>query len=309
MGSTFLPTFDFKMSNIIVQDAKAIREDDNKGQAKTPERFLKIRENIRSTLTANVTARHKDAELNYLINTTQALITTNNEIWDRCKTNLDRQDKKFNHLSKKPVLVFYRVGFNEVKVLSAGQHRFGASEGLMFETQYKLQTKSFTVPCLPPSLLSVVIPVIGTDGLLSYSQYLERSFILEESILLPFLAIFKDHLEEFQVFLGDVESWLMGSIRSAIFTQQLFNVAPKSDPAVCFLCVNRAREKRVMCERCELEGCFRNGRSFQPPVILYKTTASSDDDVYKVSFDVSNSSGQKRLTQFFSFVKLPVCDE
>jgi len=34
-------------------------------------------------------------------------------------------------------------------------------------------------------------------------------------------------------------------------------------------------------------------------MILYKTTASSDDDVYKVLFDVSNSKGQKRLTQFF----------
>jgi len=237
------------------------------------------------------------------------LITTNNEIWDRCKTNLDHQDKKFNHLSKKPVLVFYRVGFNEVKVLSAGQHQFGTSEGLVFETQYTLQTKSFSVPCLPPPLLTIVIPLIGKDGLLSYSQYLERSFILEESILLPFLAIFKDHLEEFQVFLGDVESWLMGSIRSATFIQQLFNVAPKNDPVVCLLCGNRAREKRVMCQRCELEGCFQNARSFQPPMILYKTTASSDDDVYKVSFDVSNSSGQKRLTQFFSFVKLPVCDE
>ncbi len=61
--------------------------------------------------------------------------------------------------------------------------------------------------------------------MLNYLEYLQRSFIIEESVLLPFLAILKDHLEEFQVFLGKVESWLMESTRKAMFLQETFHVS------------------------------------------------------------------------------------
>jgi len=84
--------------------------------------------------------------------------------------------------------------------------------------------------------------------------------------LFPFLAILKDHLEEFQVFLGKVESWLMGSDRSAVFMLKTFNV-----PVILGL------------------------------NIILKTIACPQHD-YNLSFDVSITSGQEKLTKFLAFI-------
>jgi len=311
------------MSTKRVQDAEAIWEDDD-DKTKRGQCFPKIWETIRSILTANVTERHKDADLDYLINTTQALVTINNEISDRCKANLNHQNKKFNQLSENPVLHFYRVGFNEVKVLPAKKHSYGESQGLVLETECMLQTKSFSVTCLPHPLRTIVIPALDKNGALNYSTYLKRSFLLEESILLPFLAILKDHLEEYQVFLGHVESWIMGSTRSSIFLQETFNVELEvvtsnelevvtSNKKIknvfndhCIRCGEApSKRKRIdaapwMCS----EFCIFYKRS----VTVLKSIASSSEDI-NLAFDVSISNGQERLIKFLAFVTHPVIDD
>jgi len=203
-----------------LRGANAATLENNADAAKVgQQRLSNAREKIISDLTALVTERHKDSELDYLINTTQALVTSNNEIWDRCKANLDQvQNKQFNHLSENLQLIFQCVVFYAVY---ASKY---VKKNLTFMANGRRQTKAFSVPCFPHPLRTVVLPSLDKDGMLNYLEYLQRSFFLEESILLPFLAILKDHLEEFQVFLGEVESWLMDSTRPAIFLQETFNV-------------------------------------------------------------------------------------
>jgi len=261
--------------------ANAATLENNADSAKIgQQRLSNAREKIISDLTALVTERHKDSELDYLINTTQALVTSNNEIWDRCKANLDQvQNKQFNHLSENLQLTFQCVDFYGVSVTRTMTQKFLLNTNLTyyvpglltFQACSTQQRKAFSVPCFPHPLRTVVIPSLDKDGMLNYLEYLQRSFFLEESILLPFLAILKDHLEEFQVFLGEVESWLMGCTRIATFLQETFNV--------------------------KLEVAQRAGQQLN----LKTINLPNDQSVYNISFDVSSSHGQERLTKFLSF--------
>jgi len=134
------------------------------------------------------------------------------------------------------------------------------------------QTKDFSVTCFPHPLRTVVIPSLDKDSMLNYSEYLKRSLILEDSIMLPFLAILKDHLEEFQVFLGSVESWLMENTGNIIFLQQTFNVT------------------------------LENSKDIGQTYYLKTLYPSNDNSIYDLSFDVSNDKGRVKLTKFLSFL-------
>jgi len=144
------------------------------------------------------------------------LVTHNNEIWDQCKDKLHGHSGQFNQLSGKLTLDYRCVAFNKVTAQT------NSGRGVVFWTQFTEQVKTFSVTCFLDPLRTAVIPVLGNYGMLNYMEYLKWSFILEKSILFPFLAILKDHLEEFQVFLGSIESWLLGS--NDLFLQEIFNV-------------------------------------------------------------------------------------
>jgi len=249
-------------------------DDDDEYGAKTGPQCSNVRKKIRTSLTALVKERDKGVELDYLINTIKALVASNNEIWDRCKANLKNpHNKQFNQLSEAPALVFRRVGFSVVHVLSKSDGDGGSADPLEFKSKWMEQTKAFPVTCLPHSLRTVVIPSLDKDGMVNYLEYLKRSFILEESIMFPFLAILKDHLEEFQVFLGNVESWLEESSRNAIFLQKTFNLP------------------------------FQTSKQIGQIYILQTTKhPSNDESQYRLSFDISTSKGRERLTQFFAFI-------
>jgi len=247
---------------------QAVWEDDDEPH------FLNVRKKIRSSLTALVTELHQDVELDYLIKSTKGLVTSNREIWNRVKANLKSPlNKQFNQLSEKPELVFQRVGFNVVKVLSETDGCGRSEDPLEFKSQWLEQTKAFTVTCFPHSLRTVVIPSLDKNGMLNYLEYLKRSFILQESIMVPFLAILKDHLEDFQVFLGNVETWLKESTQTSVFLQTTFNLT------------------------------FQKIKQVGHNYILQRTKyPSSDTSMYNLSFDISTSKGRERLTQFFAFI-------
>jgi len=154
-----------------------------------------------------------------------ALVNSNNEIWGQCKGNLHHKNQPCSQLNDKAALKFNCVGFHVVEVLPEMNRQNDKKGNIVIWTQCSMQSKTFSVPHLPHILSTFVPAPINKNGMLQYSEYLKRSFSLDDSILIPFLANLKDHLEEFQVFLGKVESWLMGSSRSAIFIQNTFSVA------------------------------------------------------------------------------------
>jgi len=257
------------------QDAQAFWDDDDDDYgAETGPQCSNVRKKIRTSLTALVKERDRGVELDYLINTTKGLVASNNEIWNRVKANLKYpQNKHFTQLDEKPEIDIQRVGFSKVKAFSIMDMNGKSLGRLKFISQGVQQTEAFSVPCFPHSLRTVVIPSLDKDGMLNYLEYLKRSFILEESIMLPFLAVLKDHLEEFQVFLGNVESWLMESTRNAVFLQKTF--------------------------RLTLESCELTRRPYAQQIICY---SKNDESQYKLSFDISNDNGRKKLTTFLAFL-------
>jgi len=147
-----------------------------------------------------------------------------------------------------------------------------ASGSMLFQSKCMEQTKAFSVTCLPQPLRTIVIPSLDEYGMPNYSKYLKRSLILEDSIMLPFLAILKDHLEEYQVFLGNVESWLMENTGNTIFLEKTFNVT--------------------------LAICKGIGQKYLHRAVY----PLNNNSQYDLSFDIRNDKGRAELTKFLAFI-------
>jgi len=305
------------MRTIQHQEAEENCEDDNKDISQL---ISQARKSLRKTLTVVAFKCHKDADLEYLVRITHALINSNNEIWGRCKDNLHHKNKQCNQLSDEAALEFNRVGFHVVEVLP---HSNGGKEIIVFHTHCSMQSKTFSVPRFPHLLSTFVPATMNKNGMLNYSQYFQQSFALEESILLPFLANLKDHLESFQVFLGDVESWLLGSSRSAIFIQDTFAVKVEVQEikhAKTYRCIHcgdpahsHKRGKKMssfrwslICNGVDFEGHACEGSFVKKSVTVLDIIESSDD--FNLSFDISSINGQERLKKFLAFVRHSASD-
>jgi hypothetical protein len=57
---------------------------------------------------------------------------------------------------------------------------------------------------------------------IDYDLFFENSLSLHDTILKPFLATLKDHLEEVQVCLGKIDEWLMVSYSNIDFLEKTF---------------------------------------------------------------------------------------
>jgi len=87
---------------------------------------------------------------------------------------------------------------------------------------------------LPKELSNVILPH-DKEGiaLMNYREYLQNAFLLEETILIPFLAIIKDHLEKLQVDLGFIKTWILGKHEVLIFFKRCFLLYLKLKLKMC----------------------------------------------------------------------------
>jgi len=157
---------------------------------------------------------------------------------------------------------------------------------------------------------------------IDYKEYLQNSLLLEETVLLPFLAILKDHLEKIQADLGTVETWIMGNTRSSSFLRETFSTVleiktqntynKKTCNEICLRCghdfekhkgINTdMTESPAMCsDRVDEQGIF-----VQRSETVLKRVATMDS--HYISFDVSCKSDQKKLIKFLQYVEY-VADE
>mmetsp|Transcript_14447 Transcript_14447/g.20353 ORF Transcript_14447/g.20353 Transcript_14447/m.20353 type:complete len:160 (+) Transcript_14447:500-979(+) len=95
---------------------------------------------------------------------------------------------------------------------------------------------------IPPELTNILSYKKHKGELLpDYDHFLETSLLLCEDVLIPFLLKLKTHLEEIQVFLGIIESWLMESAGCNNFVKEVFKKPLKTkaiseDDAICRNC-------------------------------------------------------------------------
>jgi hypothetical protein len=159
-----------------------------------------------------------DVDLDHLVRTTRAILAMNNEIWMRCKQA--RQTDKSSTLSSTEGAIFERIAFQTISSKNSQPGTLG------FMTTPELKHKDFGLPPPIPQELTDII-ALKTKGPQSvfpdYALFFERSLLLHEDVLMPFLFKLKDHLEWIQVFLGQIDAWLMEPVSYVEFIKEVFD--------------------------------------------------------------------------------------
>jgi hypothetical protein len=282
-------------------------------------------------------------DLDHLIRTTWAIYTTNREIWERCEGK--KSEPPCSDDSSSQGLRFKRISFPEVRVSTTARNPRSsnhysperetlprAGEFLKFETRPVLMVKDFgSPPALPRELLNIIAPITSSaedDATFpDYEAFLDTSLLLNEDVLIPFLTKLKEHLELVQVFLGEIDAWLMetsscielfqtsfgsGTTRSAIVMPKHEDFKPVSTTSPHFL------PTQTSCLRCHKPYCthriFRFGKNQCCPVSSgydegeFFAAAPQTLARCKISgthhhtFDIDTDAGRILMKKFLEFV-------
>jgi len=202
-----------------------------------------VRDKVRTNL-LSCNSRYDDCEKDHLIKAIRAIITTNKEIWERCRESMIIHPPNRSKKTKKKDLYFKSVTYSSINVSTNYSELYDSTHSLLnFETAAKLRIKKFGMPASIPSELTNILSYKEQKGELlpDYDHFLETSLLLCDDVLIPFLSHLKTHLEEIQVFLGRIESWLMESAGCINFIKEVFKKPLKTkaiseDDAICRNC-------------------------------------------------------------------------
>jgi hypothetical protein len=157
-------------------------------------------------------------DLRHLLRSANALITMNQEIWERCKEDRCIITNGFLPFSRHSLKVRCDSPKNE--------------DHISVSVQLEVKCKDFGAP---PRIPSGLLDLIGLEnetggdaqckqfeGFPDYRLYLEKQVgLLNDVVLVPFLLKFKEHLESIHVYLGNIESWLLEPSLHAQFLKDL----------------------------------------------------------------------------------------
>jgi len=181
-------------------------------------------------------------DLEHLMKSVRALIGTNKEIWDRCKEN-----KVNSQITGIETMMFLgtddhdnriqirRISYEEVTIRSKESHniidevhclRPRGNDNTVIEviSRPKLTIFDFKAPPkLPQSWTDTFAGHGEQTGLeFDYEEYFKRALILNDDVLVSYLASFLTHLEDMHVFLGNIETWLCEGNSNLAFLNDLF---------------------------------------------------------------------------------------
>jgi hypothetical protein len=182
--------------------------------------------------------REEQMTLEHLIRTTRAILSTNQEIWGRCKrfccgkvaedTANDSSAKttSTNQANKtNSEYLFFRLAHSTVKASSFYDGSLIKDGILLTESALEVTKCSFHLPLAIPYPLNrmIALPRQPKDDIMpNFGLLLKRSMLLSEEILVLFLMEFKDFLEKLQVALGEVDSWLLEAENGKAFLREHF---------------------------------------------------------------------------------------
>ena len=273
-------------------------------------------------------------DLTRLVSSCRALIRTNEEIWDRCKPSLildagqqtGEQEPQQQQEEEAGRLLFYRVGYLELQVTTDAPGQMNRQ--VTFNAQSKIATESFpALPKIPSNISSffhIDSPQSKDQLLLDYGGCVDKILFLKEDVSRLFLFILKDHLENVQVALGRIETWLWGHYQALSFLNETFGAdltQPESGNGcmanACYrthgafdLCLKCFRQKQDHSRghyeahpRCHQGGyaSFFNSRSQSVKTI----DLSSREDSYTMALDICSEQNQERVRRFLHFLGSP----
>ena len=150
-------------------------------------------------------------DLDYVMKSVRGLIKINAEIWSACK----------EHMLPGSCVKMKRACYKEGIVVIT-------STTLAIRSKKELCLHDFGEPPAFPACLSNLISLAETPEVLpDYDSYLKKAVLLHDKVLVSFLIKFQKHLENVQIFLGHIESWMAEPESTVRFLNELFgeNVA------------------------------------------------------------------------------------
>ena len=194
-------------------------------------------------------AEHEhEHDLPMKIRLVRALLTTNEEIWDRCCRRTAQQrgrrlpkDAKgrayavrliYRHVSVEPTISRYEAE-NTCRERKTGGESNACNSVFKVKASYQKLTlgEDIRTVSLPEELASIFPVPIADDGFPNYGRYLELALLLSEDVLSPFLDHLRRHLEAVQVALGKVEAWQQEVEEVVSFLTTAFAIDQIADPA------------------------------------------------------------------------------
>ena len=228
---------------------------------------------VRDITEAVEQAESLDSSLEHLQSATHALVRVNEEIWKRVEDSVAADNDDFGNLFGS------RMSVEEVSIENT-------SEGVCFTVYEDRENKSFgSWPRFPDKIwrnekISKLFQLkhAGTEKEIpEYSDLLENLYLLNDDVMQICLVLYKEFLEQVQVFLGGIESWLTEKVESVEFVKLLdrkFTSSPTS-----------SYQSQVL------------KTSYKIP----ETMAIED------TFHIGDDDEQKRLLAFVDYLK--ICDE
>jgi hypothetical protein len=220
----------------------------------------------------------------------------------RCVPSIETYGQKLSHQA-----IVTKRTFGEVKTLYVdGRIQFHAYP-------YCTDEKEFDISALIelPAELKIVHCTTSKSGLINYNDVFEKSLLLHDSVLQPFMACFKCHLISVQACLTSIEEWLNATETNQRFLESTFGYGVVKASL-------RKSTKDPICGNCR--SCFKQHQAapylqtsssrFLCPVgmkffkrsdaLLLKefTTSCQVND----SFDLFNNADRVRLSGLVNFV-------
>ena len=272
--------------------------------------LAEARKKARKELLASVNVDAERIDLGHLIRSCQYLISTNLEIWERCKSRSLKYEQNGGNVN------MTRISFHEVVCNTVHEKVEVIARPLPEEKVFG------PLPAISSALLDILPPKdsISFDSLNSCGEYFTKGVSsLCDDMLGPFLLHLERHLKHVQVFLGDIESWIMGPRCNAVFLSELFEKEIKvpviesccrrpctrlhSPSSICERCSKPFSEHRpdngdgFFCHYCPIGGsfgCFSEDNECEPIVLLEHPHAQGSlNSSYNLDLDDDRRKLQK----------------
>jgi hypothetical protein len=273
-----------------------------------------VRSKINKQLEHSITSSNRMHDLDLAVKTARAIISSNKEIWQRCVESIcGPNDNK---------LVFKRASYTKVEVKTAGPSYYASLRTLSFLAFPEFTQKDFGMPkALPEQLSNIIAPTLDEKGIFAdYEKYLETLILLNEDTQLACLCILKKHLEDIQIFLGEIDGWLMAGSFCVDFIVNTFEIDRSAiKPPEASRCQGDncgADHRRLVCWNCGQTSncketkysarCLSNSQSpyshsyLHPAHVTLKTCSTEGD--HNHTFDITQEAHQDKLKKFLEFV-------
>lgn len=246
----------------------------------------------------------------------RAILSTNNEIFDRVMDY-----KKWGpHHYPEGTEIFTRISFDVVETFQVVLN--SKKTVTRFVTYPERSSKTIDTKVLsdlPANLLDIFAPVQKSgrySAFVDYESYFEKSLILHDDVLEPFLAHLKVHLMSVQICLGEIETWVVEPRRNIDFLETTFGKDVKmpgedEDLERECACPSGTHPKHIICLHCNcalsahrLGNCCDGTGFFHCKLFQVLKECHTTSGKIEATFEIMKENEQKKLKKIIEFAEI-----